>query len=189
MPQHKVFIATYELKSQAFMLTYNSTFFTRGTWPKFYKHMDDLHQRLGSRAYNACLEESLHAAAAALTPQRFHTHGYMLWTDGVGYRNESLEDFRFEGVLPRVDKCTVGSHSRTPRQAALHGLWYVSVFKSGTLEAHTNFVPWADYTPRKEWLVSLYDSHKVDHRRFLELSVQFRSGHSARRRSSGHPSR
>ena len=43
VPQHEVLIATYELKSQAFMLTYNSTSFTRGTWPKFYKHMDDLH--------------------------------------------------------------------------------------------------------------------------------------------------
>ena len=175
VPQHKVLVATYELKSQAFMLTYNSNGFTPETWPDFEKHMEGLHRRLGSKAFSACLEESLHAATPVPAVKRVHTHGYLLWTDGVGYRSDSLEDFRFQGVLPRVDKCTVGANSRTPRLAALHGLWYVSVFKLGTLKAVSNFKPWMDYTPRKEWLLSLYDSHKLDHHRFLELSVQFRS--------------
>ena len=127
------------------------------------------------------MEESLKAKASTTLEKKVHTHGYLFWTDGVGYRSETLEDFRFQGVLPRVDKCMV-TNSRTPKEAALHGLWYVSVFKLGTLEADSNFRPWVDYTPRKEWLTGLYDSHKLDHHRYLELSLEFRSGHSSRRR-------
>ena len=182
VPSHKVLVSTYELKSKAFMLTYNSESFSLDTWAPFLQHMENLHLRFGSRAFSCCLEQSEHAAPTTLAAPRFHTHGYLLWTDGVGYRSDNLEDFRFQGTLPRVDKCTVGTNSRTPRQAALHGLWYVTVKKSGTRKEYTNFKPWVDYKPAKEWLISLYDNHKLDHRGYLQLSMQFRTGHSARRR-------
>ena len=81
-----------------------------------------------------------------------------------------------------VDNCAVGSNSRPPRLAALHGLWYVTVMRSGALEARANFYPWVDYKPSKEWLTTLYDNHKSDHQSYLSLFVQFRSGHSARRK-------
>jgi hypothetical protein len=179
---HKVLVSTYGLKSKAFMLTYNSESFTPGTWDAFLQHMKELHRRLGSKAFSCCLEESLNIAEVLPGTKRYHGHGYMLWTDAVGYRAETLEDFRFLGTLPRVDKCMVGANSRAPRQASLHGLYYVHVMKKGTLFTYSNYKPWADYKPSKEWLVSLYDAHKLDHDRYLELSLQFRSGHSARRR-------
>ena len=180
--KHKVLISTYEIKSKAFMLTYNSADFTAETWGPFLEHMKGLHHRLGSKAFACCLEKSLNAAESVPLAERYHTHAYMIWTDGVGYRAQTLEDFRFQGTLPRVDKCMVGANTRAPRQAALQGLFYVSVMKKGTMFTHSNYKPWVDYKPSKDWLTSLYDSHKLDHDDYLQLSMQFRSGHSTRRR-------
>ena len=176
VPHHQVLLTTFELKSKAFMLTYNSDDFSLDTWAPFKLHMETLHEQHGSKAFAGCLEESLHATTGQPAAGKFHTHGYLLWTDGIGYRSESLEDFRFQGVLPRVDKCTATSNMRAPRQAALHGLWYVAVVKKGTRRAHSNFTPWVDYKPSKEWLISLWDSHKLDHQSYVKLSAHFRSG-------------
>ena len=182
VPCHRVLVTTFELKSKAFMVTYNSPTFTPSTWPAFREHMKALHQQLGAWAVSACLEESLHAAGMPSGARRYHTHGYLIWNDGVGYRSESLEQFRFQGALPRVDKCAAGANARHPRLAALHGLWYVAVRKTGTIDVYANVNAWVDYKPCKEWLVSLWDKHKLDHESYMRLSVEFRSGHSARRR-------
>ena len=126
------------------MVKHNSDAFTPDTWPAFFAHMEAFHRKHGSKAFAACLEESLHAAAAtasAAPVQKYHTHAYFLWTDGIGYRADSVDALRVEGVLPRVDKYMVGAASRAPRLAALHGLWYVSVKKAGTRSSHTNFHP------------------------------------------------
>ena len=187
VPRHRVLLSTFELQSQAFMLTYNSAAFSPETWPAFADHMENLHRRLGSRAFAACLEESLHPVSAghAGPPSRkFHTHGYLLWTDGIGYRGTDLEEFRFDGVVPRIDKCAAGANARTPRLAALHGLWYVAVQKKGTLATLTNYRPWMDYKPSKEWLTGLYDSHKLGHEEYLALSATFRTGHESRKRDA-----
>ena len=182
---HKVLKATFELKSQAFMLTYNSRNFTAATWAPFRAHMKALHAKHGSKAWSGCIEESLHASqiADAEPSSRIHTHGYLLWTDGVGYRSETLDEFVFQGVHPRIDKCVQASNTRLPRRAALHGLWYVYVRKDGTLDSDSNWTPWTtDYVPSSSWLVSLWEQHKLSHTKYLEYSAKFRTGHSARRR-------
>ena len=187
IPHHQVLVSSFALKSKAFMVTYNSDAFTLDTWPAFKAHMDAFHRHHGSKACAACLEESMHAARAAASAEagkKFHAHGYFLWTDGIGYRADSLDELRFEGVRPRVDKCSVGSASRAPRLAALHGLWYVSVMKAGTRASYTNFHPWLDYKPAKDWLVGLWDAHKLDHEAYISLSANFRSGHTSRRQEA-----
>ena len=65
-----------------------------------------------------------------------------------------------------------GANSRAPRQAALHGLWYVAVEKAGTQRAYSSLQPWADYKPQKEWRRSLWDWHKLDHAAYLRLSAE-----------------
>ena len=47
-----------ELKSKAFMLTYNPQEFSANTWPAFKQHVEDMHSRFGSRAFACCIEES-----------------------------------------------------------------------------------------------------------------------------------
>ena len=182
---HKVLITTFELKSQAFMLTYNSRHFTPDKWLAFRDHMKELHTRRGSKAWSACMETSPHTAHSSgeEVQPRYHTHGYLLWTDGIGYRSDTLNDLTFEGVRPRVDKCVQGSNTKAPRRAALHGLWYVYVKKAGTLYSDSNWIPWtADYSPSSWWLVSLWEQHKLSHAQYLDLSVQFRTGHASRRK-------
>ena len=95
IPHHQVLVSTFALKSKAFMVTYNSDAFTPETWPAFKAHMDGFHRKHGSKAFAACLEQSLHAApsdASADPVEKYHTHGYFLWTDGIGYRAESLDE-------------------------------------------------------------------------------------------------
>ena len=47
-----------ELKSKAFMLTYNPQEFSANTWPAFKQHVEDMRSRFGSRAFACCIEES-----------------------------------------------------------------------------------------------------------------------------------
>ena len=91
----------------------------------------------------------------------------------------------FEGVRPRVDVCVtrgppVGNGA--PRAAALHGLWYVTVAKEGTLHAETNYTSWQDYKPAVAWLAGLWGKHKLSHDAYLKKSALFRTGHSKRKR-------
>ena len=62
-----------------------------------------LKRSFGARAWSACLEESLEAKE----PVVFHTHGYLLWTDGIGVYCRSLDAFKFQDISPRIDVCTV----------------------------------------------------------------------------------
>ena len=154
-------------KSKAFMLTYNSRSFTTEVWEAFRSFARDLAKQLGARAWSACVELSTKGQQTTV-----HTHAYFFWTDGVGYRTDNLDDLGFQGVRPRVDQCVAGaSVARSPRRSALHGMYYVSVVKLGTVASDTNFVPWRDYTPSRQWLVSLYDSQKLTDKQFLNLSA------------------
>ena len=166
------------------MLTYNSSSFTLSSWANFKKFIQDVSKKYAAKGWSACLEESLHAARQAQGGPRFHLHAYLLWVDGVGLRLQDLEPLFFDGVRPRVDVCTTrGSPVSTgaPRIAALRGLWYVSVKKSGTRESDASLQPWVDYKPCAAWLTDLWDQHKLSHSAFLDLSVQFRSGHNKRK--------
>ena len=109
--------------------------------------------KLGSKAWSACLETSPHQATSSdqgASP-RYHTHGYLLWSDGIGYRNQSLDIFKFDGVCARIDKCNAGSNTRLPRRSALHGLWYVLFKKAGTISEASNWKPWKDFVPSGCW--------------------------------------
>ena len=124
---------------------------------------------------------------AAGTEDRYHLHAYLLWNDGVGLRQSGLDAFRFMDVCPRVDTCQVPGSPKNigaPRQAALHGLWYVTTMKDGSVKAATNFHPWVDYKPATAWLAGLWDRHKLSHTAFLGLSALFRSGHTKRKRDA-----
>lgn len=186
VPRHKVLKAEFRLQSSAFMLTYHNAALTAESWPPFRAFMQKLAQTHGARAWAACLEENGGPGGAEAAAQRFHAHGYLLWTDGIGLRLRDVQPLRFLGKHPRIDVCTArgagggGAASR----AALHGLWYVYVKKAGTREAASNHRPWRDYTPSAWWLTALWDAHKLSHEAFLTLSASFRSGHAKRKRDA-----
>ena len=52
--RHRVLKANFELKSRAFMLTYNSRSFTLETWVPFRAFVVSLRARFGARAWAAC---------------------------------------------------------------------------------------------------------------------------------------
>lgn len=109
----------------------------------------------------------------------FHGHAYFMWDNGEGVSMRNTDAFVFHDVRPRVDACNVEAPPLW-KVAALHGLWYVSVNKRGTLASATNKKAWEEYTPLSSWLVSLWDKHKLTHDQYEVLSATFRSGHAAR---------
>ena len=180
LPRHRVLQPGYILKSKAFMLTFNSDTFTRDTWESFESWVKRKRKELGARAWAACIEVSVHSEATQHGP-RCHLHCYLYWTDGVGLFRRNLDDLQFEDIKPRVDKC-VAQKKVTPRQAACHGLWYVTVKKLGTEESSTNYQPGISYKPSRAWLDSLYEEGKVTHVQYMDLSKQFPLGYAARKR-------
>ena len=185
VPRHKILKTGFRSKSKAFMLTHNSRSFTRATWDTYRCWARSLCDFFGAKAWSACLELSEHASGAAVAQtQVFHAHSYFFWEDGVGIRLQDLSPLKFDDVRPRVDRCIQVANGRCPRTAALHGLWYVWIKKSGTVDSDTNFRAWFDYQPLKPWLTGLYDSGKLTHERFLTLSCEFRSGHAKRKRDA-----
>ena len=58
VPHHQVLLTTFELKSKAFMLTYNSRSFKVEDWGRFLLFVKKLRKALGARAYAASLEQS-----------------------------------------------------------------------------------------------------------------------------------
>ena len=185
VPKHKVLLPEFELRSKAFMLTYNSRSLKRESWPAFRDFISTLKGRIGARAWAANLEESLHAAVANdVQTLVFHCHAYYIWTDGVGIFRRSLSEFCFEGIRPRVDTCSVpGGKHLSPHSAACHGLWYVSVMKLGTVFTDTNYAAGVWYKPSPRWLEGLLQGGRLTAERYLELSATwFPVGHSARKR-------
>ena len=177
--QHKVLLHGFTLQSRAFMLTYNNRSWTRTQWPAFNTWVKTLSKKLGSRAWAACMEVSMHAAAPAAT-EVVHAHAYLYWKDGVGVFRRNLDDFVYDDVRPRVDVCTASG--RAFQMAACHGLWYVTVMKDGTLFSDTNYQPLHNYPLKEKWLTDLYAEHKLTHAQYLELSAHFRVGHAGRKR-------
>ena len=180
LPRHKILKPEFRLRSDAFMLTYNGRNLTRGMWQAFRTFIANFATTARAAAWAACLELTPTAAGGAA--EVVHLHAYFLWTDSVGFQARNLDAFRFEDRRPRVDVCKGRAMQGRYRAAALHGLWYVSVVKTGTLEAASNLAVFSDYEPRAAWLVGLWNQHKVSHHRFLELSRQFRTGHAGRKR-------
>ena len=137
--------------------------------------------KLGARVWAANFEQSLHASDK--TVPVYHCHAYLIWTDGVGVDLHSLDSFVFEGIRPRVDVCQLKWGKGGIHRGALHGLWYVSQEKSGTLHAATNYPagPW--YKPSAAWLEGLYQDNKLTLDRFIQLSAtNFPFGHATRKR-------
>ena len=58
LPRHRVLEPGYILKSKAFMLTFNSDTFDRGTWAGFERWVKVKHKEFGARAWAACIKES-----------------------------------------------------------------------------------------------------------------------------------
>ena len=162
------------------MLTLNNESIKGASWLPFEAWVKQQHKELGARAWAACIEESLHAAGAQ-NRERYHLHCYFYWTDGVGLFRRNLKDLKFNGLKPRVDKCHAYKKV-TPRTAACHGLWYVSVKKLGTIESDTNYKIGVAYHPQRAWLDSLYDEGKVSHTQYMNLTKQFPVGYAARKR-------
>ena len=190
VPGHKVLVSSFRLHSRAFMVTYNSVSFTLDTWRDFKAWAQAFARKYGARAWAACFEESLHAApssGALASGKRYHGHAYFIWMDDVGIFLRSLDPLSFNDVRPRVDICkgpASAANAWAPRRAALHGLWYVTVIKDGTVHSDTNFKPWLHYSPSAQWLTSLYDAKKMTHELFLKMSADFRTGHAKRKRDA-----
>ena len=183
LPQHKVLEPGFALRTKACMLTYNNKDFDRDTWATFMDWFKVLCKTVHVRRWSACLEESTHSERAAGQGSRYHIHAYLYWTDGVGISCRDLKRFEFQSTLPNVQKCNV-SHKVTPKTAATHGLWYVSLIKTGTLVVQTNFVEWVHYVPKRIWLDSVYEQGKLTHERYQELSMHFPSGYTGRKRDT-----
>ena len=147
------------------------------TWNAYRTWVRRLGLRFGATAWAACLERSEHAAQAG---ERIHGHVYLLWEDGAGIHLENLEPLEFEGVRPRVDRCVQVANGKCLRTAALHGYWYVTVSKAGTLHADSSWKPWKDYQPLVCWLTGLWDAGKLSHKEYEALSCDFRGGHAKR---------
>jgi hypothetical protein len=173
VPRHKVLVSGFRLRSRAFMLTYNSKAFRKEWWTKFKAFIVSVAQKFTATAWAACVEKS-----SASLARRYHGHAYFFWLGGEELCFRDLEPFVFEDIHPRVDVCYVTNPSAF-RAAAEHGLWYVAIMKLGTLAADTN---WRKYTPKKEWLVKLWEDKKLTHDQFEAFSAEFRGGHSARMR-------
>jgi len=115
---------------------------------------------------------------------RVHTHCYLSWhgagTNGIDH--QTTDAWAFQGIRPRVDTNT---EARSPWQwlkATQHGHFYVSVHKTGTVYAATNYPPWGGlWAPHAAWVISLWRRRKLDHRAFLALSAQLRDGHDRRK--------
>jgi len=178
--QHTVLKPGYILRSKAFMVTFNSRSFSLQTWGELLPWAQERARTLAAKAWAVCLEETdpKHEKPG---PQVYHAHAYFYWTDGQGLFRRNLEDLRFQEVYPRIDKCSV-RQDVTPHTAACHGLWYVYVMKLGTCNSASNFLPWQHYNPRGGWLQKLWEAKKLSHDQFLQLSQQFRTGHSQRKR-------
>ena len=167
LPKHRVLASFFKLKSKAFMLTYNSRGISPATWGPFQKFVVDLARTWGARAWAACLEKSLHSE----TPDLHHLHAYLLWTDSIGIETRSLDAFYFQDVRPRVDVCTTRAATTSPMSAGLHGLWYVALYKDGTVKADTNFAAGQMYKPRAVWLQGLFEAGKLRHEEYLRMSA------------------
>ncbi len=179
--RHRVLQPNYKLKSKAFMATYNSAQIAPSCWQRFQDFTVALKQKHGARAWAACLEESEHSAEQG----RHHLHNYFFWTDGVGIECETLADFYFEGIRPRIDVCVTRCTTTSPLSAAQHGLWYVSFVKDGTLESATNYPSGQWYKPQATWLQSLYAAGKLRYSSYITTSATlFPIGHSARKRDA-----
>jgi hypothetical protein len=179
--RHRVLLPTFRLKSKAFMLTYNGSAITAGSFNDFRDFVVDLKARLGARAWAACLEKSLHAAVEG----RHHLHAYLLWSDGHGIDVRSLEPLYFLGIRPRVDVCTARAAATSPHTAACHGLWYVSIHKAGTVAADTNYPEGQWYKARARWLENLFEDGKMPLAQYIKMSAEkFPAGHAARKRDA-----
>ena len=157
VPRHEVLEFGFRLESAALMMAYHSDAFNLETWPPFRRFIESLAQKHGARAWSACLEANACGPATEVHAQKYHTHAYLMWTDGIGLRLRDIEPLSFLGQRPRSDLCTArgpnigGMASR----AALHGLWYVAAMKAGTEQVATNHSAWRDYTPSVVWLTGV----------------------------------
>ena len=105
------------------MLTYNSPSFSAETWPRFLVCVKDLHKRLASSGWAACLENG----TTPETTDKFHTHSYFYWNDGHGIDVRTTDMFVFDEVRPRVDARSAASSPWDMKLAADQGLWYSGV--------------------------------------------------------------
>lgn len=176
VPKHKVLLPAFVLKSKAFMLTYHSSTWGHTVWGRFEPWLRQLRRDLGARAWAGCLEETLSSAGS------FHLHAYLLWTDGVGVHLRNTDKLVFEDVRPRVDKCTATGKAMSSHYAALHGLWYVSVKKAGTLFSATNHEPGKQYEAQAAWVTGLWRQGKLGHAAYLEMSSTLRENHFRQKR-------
>jgi len=182
VPKHRVLQPTFALQSKAFMLTYNSLTITPSVWTAFKAFVVDLKKKYGARAFAACLELSLHASGSM---QRHHCHAYFFWTDGVGIYARDLDPFVFQGIRPRIDVCVTRANAVSPKSAACHGLWYVSVMKEGTIHSDTDYQAGVWYKPQPMWLQYLYQDKKLSYANYVAMSAQdFPLGHAARKRDA-----
>jgi hypothetical protein len=188
LARHKVLKAGFRLRSRAFMLTYNNRDFKLEDADEFEALAKAVAKKFKASAWAACWEETLHPAlkntgSPSMTPPQtrrvFHGHSYYFWFGGDELCFSNTDAFLFKTVRPRVDQCYV-TNPAVFKVAALHGLWYVYVTKLGTQQVAANIFPWQHYTPKKEWLVKLWEDRKLDHASFERLSTSFRGGHAAR---------
>ena len=179
LEMHEVLKKGYKLKSRAFMMTYHSKDFSLCTWDRFRSWLRRLARKLGAAKWAACLEKTLQPSKPRADGEELlHIHAYLAWKSAEGYEARNTDALVFEGVRPRIDKCSVSNPKRW-KVAVRHGMWYVTVMKEGTIISATNC---GSEVPKPQWVTSLWEEHKLSHAQFDDHSIQLRVGHCKRKR-------
>jgi hypothetical protein len=172
----------FRLQSKAFMLTFNSIVFVASLecWKSFVAWFQERAEKFTATAWSCTMERSLSSTEIG----RVHFHCYFSWhkpgSQGIDHR--TTDEWTYCSVRPRVD---TNSERRGPHEwlrATQHGHFYVSVDKRGTLYTDTNYPPWeSDWVPEAWWVVSLWREHKLEHDKYMSLSIALRDGHDRRK--------
>ena len=187
LAKHKILLSSFRLESRAFMLTYNSRDLSPAAWESLLAFTEEKSRRFNASAFGVCMEITLHPSntrgvqpgGAGGAGTVYHAHSYFYWKGADGVRLRDIDVFVFNGIRPNV-KVNVARNPAEFRVAAMHGLWYVSVLKLGTVLAMTNMQPFQGYTPLPQWLTALWHQRKLSHEQYEELSAQIRIGHASR---------
>ena len=179
LEMHELLKKGYKLKSKAFMMTYNSKDFGLWTWDRFRLWLRSLARKVGASTWAACLETTPQPSKRRADGEdMLHIHAYLSWKAEHGYDARNTDELVFEGVRPRIDKCSV-SNPKQWKLAVRRGVWYVTVMKKGTLVASSNC---ASRPPKPKWVTDLWEEDKLTHAQFEDYSTQLRVGHSKRKR-------
>lgn len=185
----------FRLRGRSFLLTYNWDFFGKrlrdGTaklesvealWSLWLAWKKEKKKELGVVKSTSTMEESLHGAEG----WRVHFHWKVDLEEAIDHT--TVDAFRFHGIGPdtRVPwvqtEAAKFARGASYTEAVNRGHFYCWVAKRGSLYRGTNWKPFFHYRVNGKWLEDLWADDKLENKLYMELSLQVRKGHAARKR-------